>query len=1127
MRIKIDATPDELNEKGDALIKALMHSIAPVCPELAEQLEKALPEKPPTLRYRALRDIHEITKKEYQKTLEAMHLDIARVLDDAANGTSAGQEFQKAMGSEKANHKYIKREGAPGHYEYTYAEPAGQASAPTRQPEIPRPTQRLSPEDVIAIERQANTEGKQAGHDMAAGDDLIRQKGSYVLVSVPLDSVEADSDNPDVGLSPSQQARVQEYAAKEGTPPPIRIGHSAFAAKKGKQAAFVANGNHRVAAARIQGKTHIDAMMPEADYNRWLQTRGQVGESLAKAMGGPFIGPRGGKWADAAHTIHWEEAVPHEQIVEDAHAAVKEHVTEGAMRAAAVGADAASLKYVGAGGEGMIFADGQGRAYKVSRHRSKARPDQLRNEAEAMMALADSPVAHMVPKVHGYDETHDVISCDMIQGASAGWGQSRKMHEAYTKIAAELSKRGWGAPEFKEDSFIVPQGGGDPIMVDMGFVHPKGKVLAAQLKRRVENLNPEDDWFDLQLDVSHAYQDNAIDLATAMDYLTRGGAGIEGVSPEDVAREKKEIEFTARTKGDLKAGQGWDDIGGKKVESQGIATITGQSVLEAWEANDSIDTDTPVGLRVMSDDQDLAIGSSVPNSHVWEDGDYTDEELDGASAIKLNNYGQRLALAQVTEALKRLKPYKGTYIALIMGDNAKGGEDPGELVIASPKIVAVWKKEGGVANIKDKKPSDPQVGDKVPVTVHPTITGREEETHPYRVVSTKGDTVQLSRHEGSDYGPKMPVASLKHFQNDLAGKVDLPPSGNPDIDAVTSGKAKFLGKGDDGLAFKVGDKVVKVSTTVPAVPENPGHRTPEEAVAMLKKQVDVGNAMADAGVPGIQRSEFVQHGDKGFQIKPWVEIPEKFTREQLDAVQDSIIAMHKQGYALNDEPQAGLDAEGKPVMFDVGKAEKNAGDPMSSDSHASDDMDRLRFLYEKSGHEFVRRDYSQGQKLWDAYKKEDVLGMGGRTRNRKYERHILDRAVKQLEKEARATLKGPELAKRLAKLKEDAEFEAYAIGEDESAKAPEAPKAPPLELKPEPAPKAKPKRTPVPIKPPEEEAVKPLPGQLSLLGGPPVAGKRKVRKPVQGTLFNMPEPQKPEDKPLPGQKKLFKALVSG
>ncbi len=33
------------------------------------------------------------------------------------------------------------------------------------------------------------------------------------------------------------------------------------------------------------------------------------GVPLAKA-GGPFIGPKGGRWADAAHTIPWKESIP-------------------------------------------------------------------------------------------------------------------------------------------------------------------------------------------------------------------------------------------------------------------------------------------------------------------------------------------------------------------------------------------------------------------------------------------------------------------------------------------------------------------------------------------------------------------------------------------------------------------------------------------------------------------------------------------------------------------------------------------------------------------------------------------------------------------------------------------------
>jgi len=40
------------------------------------------------------------------------------------------------------------------------------------------------------------------------------------------------------------------------------------------------------------------------------QLRKSIALYKAGAKGGPFIGPRGGKWADAAHTIHWEPGKP-------------------------------------------------------------------------------------------------------------------------------------------------------------------------------------------------------------------------------------------------------------------------------------------------------------------------------------------------------------------------------------------------------------------------------------------------------------------------------------------------------------------------------------------------------------------------------------------------------------------------------------------------------------------------------------------------------------------------------------------------------------------------------------------------------------------------------------------------
>lgn len=274
---------------------------------------------------------------------------------------------------------------------------------------------------------------------------------------------------------------------------------------------------------------------------------------------------------------------------------------------------------------------------------------------------------------------------------------------------------------------------------------------------------------------------------------------------------------------------------------------------------------------------------------------------------------------------------------------------------------------------------EPKVGGHVEVQPHERTFHAAAQQGPikFHIQARKNGKVKVSRHstDPEGYGTWMPEESLRHFKNDLEGRVDLPEHGRAEIDAVVTGKAEFLGKGDDGLAFRVGDKVVKVSTTVPYQPENPGHRTPQGAADMLRKQVEVGNKLADLGVPCVQRSEFVQHGDKGFQIKPWVKIPEKLTREQLEKVQAAVIKMHDAGYTLNDEPQVGLDAKGEPVMFDIGKADKREQtggerERYGWDGWATHDMDGLKRLYKQHGQEFVRQGLSEADEHWEHTKNQ-------------------------------------------------------------------------------------------------------------------------------------------------------------
>ncbi len=83
MRLRIEATPDELADKSELLVKALVDTLAPVAPDLAERLEKAIPKDIPKLRQPALREIHEITRKAYEARLKWMIKDIGKVLDRA------------------------------------------------------------------------------------------------------------------------------------------------------------------------------------------------------------------------------------------------------------------------------------------------------------------------------------------------------------------------------------------------------------------------------------------------------------------------------------------------------------------------------------------------------------------------------------------------------------------------------------------------------------------------------------------------------------------------------------------------------------------------------------------------------------------------------------------------------------------------------------------------------------------------------------------------------------------------------------------------------------------------------------------------------------------------------------
>jgi hypothetical protein len=88
VHFRLEAGPEELREKGTALVQALAGALFPAHSELAEQLEKALPRPEPSLKYPVLRELHERTAAAYRKQLDAMLREIGEVLDEAASGVT-------------------------------------------------------------------------------------------------------------------------------------------------------------------------------------------------------------------------------------------------------------------------------------------------------------------------------------------------------------------------------------------------------------------------------------------------------------------------------------------------------------------------------------------------------------------------------------------------------------------------------------------------------------------------------------------------------------------------------------------------------------------------------------------------------------------------------------------------------------------------------------------------------------------------------------------------------------------------------------------------------------------------------------------------------------------------------
>jgi len=282
-------------------------------------------------------------------------------------------------------------------------------------------------------------------------------------------------------------------------------------------------------------------------------------------------------------------------------------------------------------------------------------------------------------------------------------------------------------------------------------------------------------------------------------------------------------------------------------------------------------------------------------------------------------------------------------------DGTQEGEDP--VMPTTAQLAVRGLRERSHALEKGFDSSEPRDSDGrwTVDTVFSIPSPRDHSPVPMRVTEVTPDRIRVNYADRAEGGVSMPRESMRHFVDDLSGRVTgTPNSADPRVNAVLRGEGEYLGRGDDGLAFRVGDHVVKVSTTVPYQPMNDYHRSPGDAQQRMLEQSRVHNEMHRIGIPGVLPIETRVHGDKAFQIQPHLDTKTKLSADQLHAVLAGVEAMHAAGYAVNDQIQVGL-KDGVPHQYDLGKVGK-LKEGLAGKWQVEDDISHVRMLVKDNGH---------------------------------------------------------------------------------------------------------------------------------------------------------------------------------
>ncbi|MHB8172746.1 MAG: hypothetical protein ACYDG6_14650 [Thermincolia bacterium] len=110
------------------------------------------------------------------------------------------------------------------------------------------------------------------------------------------------------------------------------------------------------------------------------------------------------------------------------------------------------------------------------------------------------------------------------------------------------------------------------------------------------------------------------------------------------------------------------------------------------------DYEGAVGLRGLYKTDDINL---LDPSYVWDDGNWTDEQLNGTSVIVVASdwYYDNSEIVEynIKKYADLVLQYGDGKIGLVVGQYVNGGEDIGEILIGDAKVIHVWdKKQGGI-----------------------------------------------------------------------------------------------------------------------------------------------------------------------------------------------------------------------------------------------------------------------------------------------------------------------------------------------------------------------------------------------------------------------------------------------